>query len=64
MALELNRCLLVALHIGRLKDDGTLRQEHVSLGKMATSAARSRSPASAHVLGANGVTLDTRSSAT
>ena len=26
MALELNRGLLVALHIGRMKDDGTLRQ--------------------------------------
>ena len=34
MALELNRGLLVALHIGRMKDAGTLRPEHVSLGKM------------------------------
>src|SRR6187549_3030227 len=34
MALELNRGTLVALHLGRMKDDGTLRPEHVSLGKM------------------------------
>ena len=34
MALELNRGFLVALHLGRMKDDGTLRPEHVSLGKM------------------------------
>ena len=47
MALELNRGLLVALHLGRMKDDGTLRPEHVSLGKMgnvrgAIEVARSR----------------------
>ena len=34
MALELNRATLVALHLGRMKDAGTLRPEHVSLGKM------------------------------
>ncbi|MGH3128135.1 MAG: acyl-CoA dehydrogenase family protein, partial [Gaiellaceae bacterium] len=34
MALEINRATLVALHLGRMKDDGTLRPEHVSLGKM------------------------------
>ena len=34
MALELNRGMLVALHVGRMKDAGTLRPEHVSLGKM------------------------------
>ena len=34
MALELNRASLVALHLGRMKDSGTLRPEHVSLGKM------------------------------
>ena len=34
MALEINRATLVALHLGRMKDDGTLRPEHVSMGKM------------------------------
>ncbi len=32
MALEINRDTLVALHLGRMKDDGTLRPELVSLG--------------------------------
>src|SRR5204862_5755439 len=34
MALEVNRGSLLALHLGRMKDDGTLRPEHVSMGKM------------------------------
>ena len=34
MALEINRGTLVALHLGRMKDEGTLRPEHVSMGKM------------------------------
>ena len=34
MALEVNRATLVALHLGRMKDAGTLRPEHVSLGKL------------------------------
>src|SRR5246500_489216 len=34
MALEVNRGSLLALHLGRMKDEGTLRPEHVSLGKM------------------------------
>jgi glutaryl-CoA dehydrogenase len=59
MALELNRGLLVALHIGRLKDDGTLRQEHVSLGKMGNVRGALEVARSARtILGANGVTLE------
>ena len=59
MALELNRASLVALHLGRMKDAGTLRPEHVSLGKMgnvrgAIDVARSART----ILGANGVTLE------
>jgi glutaryl-CoA dehydrogenase len=59
MALEINRGSLVALHIGRMKDAGTLRPEHVSLGKMgnvrgAIDVARSART----ILGANGVTLE------
>ena len=59
MALELNRGLLVALHIGRKKDDGTLRQEHVSLGKMGNVRGALEVARSARtILGANGVTLE------
>src|ERR687894_1010031 len=59
MALELNRGLLVALHIGRMKDDGTLRQEHVSLGKMGNVRGALDVGRSARtILGANGVTLE------
>jgi glutaryl-CoA dehydrogenase len=59
MALELNRGLLVALHIGRMKDDGTLRQEHVSLGKMGNVRGAMEVARQARtILGANGVTLE------
>ena len=59
MALEINRATLVALHLGRMKDAGTLRPEQVSLGKMgnvrgAIDVARSART----ILGANGVTLE------
>ena len=59
MALELNRGLLVALHVGRMKDDGTLRQEHVSLGKMGNVRGAMEVARQARtILGANGVTLE------
>ena len=59
MALELNRGLLVALHIGRMKDDGTLRQEQVSLGKMGNVRGAIEVARQARtILGANGVTLE------
>ncbi len=59
MALELNRGALVALHIGRMKDNGTLRQEHVSLGKMGNVRGAIEVARSARtILGANGVTLE------
>ena len=59
MALELNRGLLVALHIGRMKDNGTLRPEHVSLGKMGNVRGALEVCRSARtILGANGVTLE------
>ena len=59
MALELNRGLLVALHIGRMKDAGTLRQEHVSLGKMGNVRGAIEVARQARtILGANGVTLE------
>ena len=59
MALEVNRGSLVALHIGRMKDEGTLRQEHVSLGKMGNVRGAIEVARSARtILGANGVTLE------
>src|ERR671910_200605 len=59
MALEINRATLVALHLGRKKDDGTLRPEHVSLGKMGNVRGAIEVARSARtILGANGVTLE------
>jgi glutaryl-CoA dehydrogenase len=59
MALEINRGYLVALHLGRMKDAGTLRPEHVSLGKMGNVRGAIEVARSARtVLGANGVTLE------
>ena len=59
MALEINRARLVALHLGRMKDDGTLRNEHVSMGKMGNVRGAIEVARSARtVLGANGVTLE------
>jgi glutaryl-CoA dehydrogenase len=59
MALEVNRGSLVALHIGRMKDNGTLRQEHVSLGKMGNVRGALEVARSARtVLGGNGITLE------
>jgi glutaryl-CoA dehydrogenase len=59
MALELNRAGLVALHLGRMKDNGTLRPEHVSLGKMGNVRGALDVCRSARtILGANGVTLE------
>jgi glutaryl-CoA dehydrogenase len=59
MALEINRGSLVALHIGRMKDAGTLRPEHVSLGKMGNVRGALEVARSARtILGANGVTLE------
>ncbi|HET6623197.1 MAG TPA: acyl-CoA dehydrogenase family protein [Gaiellaceae bacterium] len=59
MALELNRASLVALHLGRMKDQGTLRPEHVSLGKMGNVRGALEVARSARtILGANGVTLE------
>ena len=59
MAVRVNRSTLLALHLGRMKDAGTLRAEHVSMGKLnnvddALDVART----ARQVLGANGVTLE------
>ncbi|RIQ18921.1 acyl-CoA dehydrogenase family protein [Jiangella rhizosphaerae] len=59
MALELQKGYLLALHLGRLKDEGRLRPEQVSLGKLnnvreALAIARECRT----ILGANGITLE------
>ena len=59
MALEVNRASLVALHVGRMKDQGTLRPEHVSLGKMGNVRGALEVCRSARtILGGNGITLE------
>src|SRR5579885_2225857 len=59
MALEVNRGSLLALHLGRMKDEGTLRPEHVSLGKMGNvRAALDVARMARTILGGNGITLE------
>jgi glutaryl-CoA dehydrogenase len=59
MALEVNRATLLALHIGRLKDEGRIRPEHVSMGKLGNvNAALDVARTARQVLGANGITLE------
>jgi glutaryl-CoA dehydrogenase len=59
MALEVNRASLLALHLGRMKDEGRLRPEHVSMGKLGNvNAALEVARTARQVLGANGVTLE------
>jgi glutaryl-CoA dehydrogenase len=59
MVVELEKGVLLALHLGRLKDDGRIRPEQVSLGKLnnvreALAIAREART----ILGANGITLE------
>jgi len=59
MLIEVGKGTLLALHIGRMKDAGTLRPEHISFGKLnnvreAIEVAREART----VFGGNGVTLD------
>src|SRR5437763_2195816 len=59
MALEVNRGGLVALRLGRMKDEGTLRPEHVSMGKMGNvRGALEVARTARSVLGGNGITLE------
>jgi glutaryl-CoA dehydrogenase len=59
MALEVNRATLLALHLGRMKDAGELRPEHVSLGKLGNvNAALDVARTARQMLGANGITLE------
>ncbi|MBV9194445.1 MAG: acyl-CoA dehydrogenase family protein [Solirubrobacterales bacterium] len=59
MALEVNRASLLALHLGRMKDEDRLAPEHVSMGKLGNvNAALEVARTARQVLGANGVTLE------
>ena len=59
MATQVNQAMLLALHLGRMKDEGLLRNEHVSMGKLANvNAALDVCRTARQVLGANGVTLE------
>jgi glutaryl-CoA dehydrogenase len=59
MSLEWGKGMLLALHLGRLKDAGTLRPEQISLGKL-TNVRESIEIARTcrTILGANGITLE------
>jgi glutaryl-CoA dehydrogenase len=59
MALELNKGTLLAYHLGRMKEAGRLRPEHVSIGKLNnTREAIKIARTSRGILGANGITLE------
>ena len=59
MLLKVNQGALLALHLGRMKDAGKLRPEHVSFGKLANvNAALEVGREARQVLGANGITLE------
>ncbi len=59
MALEVNRGTLVALHLGRMKDEGTLLPQHVSMGKMGNvRGALEVARVARTILGGNGITLE------
>src|SRR5205085_11984188 len=59
MALEVNRASLLALHLGRMKDQGTLLPEHVSMGQMGNVRGALEVCRTARtVLGGNGIRLE------
>jgi len=59
MALATNRSYLLALHLGRMKDEGTLRPEHVSMGKLGNvNDALEVARTARQILGANGISLE------
>jgi glutaryl-CoA dehydrogenase len=59
MMVAVNRGMLTSIHLGRMRDNGTLAAEHISFGKMdnvrmALEVART----ARSVLGANGITME------
>jgi len=59
MAIELGKGTLLALHLGRMKDEGRLRHEQVSFGKLNnTREALEIAREARSMLGASGITLE------
>jgi len=59
MALELNKGTLLAYHLGRMKEQGTLRPQHVSIGKLNNTREALKIARTARgIHGANGITLE------
>lgn len=59
MALEIEKGLLLALHLGRLKDQGDLQPHQISMGKLNNTRVAIQIARDARaMLGGNGVTLD------
>lgn len=59
MALEINKGMLLALHLGRMKDEERLAPQHVSMGKLNNVREALQIAREARgILGANGITLE------
>jgi glutaryl-CoA dehydrogenase len=59
MAVELNKGTLLAYHLGRMKEQGRLRPQHVSIGKLNNArVALDIARTSRGIHGANGITLE------
>ena len=59
MLLELGKGMLLALHLGRMKDEGRVRPEQVSFGKLNNvREALAICREARTILGANGITLE------
>ncbi len=59
MALEIGKGMLLALHLGRMKDEGRLAPQHVSMGKLNNVREALQIAREARgILGANGITLE------
>jgi glutaryl-CoA dehydrogenase len=59
MAVEINKGMLLAIHLGRMKDEGRARPEHVSFGKLNNVREALEICREARgILGANGITLE------
>ncbi|MGH2662553.1 MAG: acyl-CoA dehydrogenase family protein [Actinomycetota bacterium] len=59
MALELSKGTLLALHLGRMKEEGRITPEHMSVGKLNNVREALRIAREARtILGANGITLE------
>jgi glutaryl-CoA dehydrogenase len=59
MMVDVNMGMLLAVHLGTMRDAGSLAPEHVNFGKMTNARMALRTAREARsILGANGITLD------